>query len=205
MGRRCTFHSVERPLRPIITPVGVAKNPRLTKPDTKFLEAGVYGVSLVISADAAKPVIAMIDAEMNAASELAKKDNPRVRVKAADKPYRWVANDADEPTGKVLFTFKMRASGIDRETKQPWERRPPLFNAKGKPLTNKEIGAGSEIKVAFTMGQFYHPLVGAGVSLRVQAVQLIKLVKLSGDGDAACFGFVSEEGCSQHKAPLDGQ
>ena len=115
--------------KPIITPVGVAKNPTLTKPDTKFLEAGVYGVSLVISADAAKPVIAMIDAEMNAASELAKKDNPRVRVKAADKPYRWVANDADEPTGKVLFTFKMRASGIDRETKQPWERRPPRASA----------------------------------------------------------------------------
>ena len=136
---------------PIVTPVGVAKNPRLTKPDTKFLEAGVYGVSLVVSADAAKPLIAMIDAEMKAALELAKKDNPKVRIKAADKPYIAVINDADEPTDEVVFTFKMRASGIDRKTEHPWRRRPALFDAKGKPLVDKEIGAGSEIKVAFTM------------------------------------------------------
>src|SRR5438034_8310492 len=110
----------------------------------------------------------MIDAEMKAALELAKKDNPKVRIKAADKPYIAVINDADEPTDEVVFTFKMRASGIDKETKEPWQRRPALFDAKGKPLVGEEIGAGSEIKVAFTIAPFYTSLVGAGVSLRLE-------------------------------------
>ena len=197
MGRRCTFHSVERPLRPIITPVGVAKNPRLTKPDTKFLEAGVYGVSLIVAADEGKPLIDVIDAEIKAALERARKDKPRFRVKAADKPYKPVTNDADEPTGEIVFNFKMTASGIDGKTKQPWQRRPALFDAKGKPLVGKEIGAGSEIKVAFTINPFYTFLVGAGVSLRLEAVQVIKLVESNCGRDAASFGFVAEEGYSQ--------
>src|SRR5438876_6910834 len=134
----------------------------------------------------------MIDAEMKAALERTKKDNGKVRIKAADKPYKWVTNDAVEPTGEVIFTFKMRAGGIDKETKQSWQRRPALFDAKGKPLVGKEIGAGSEIKVTFTMGRFYTPLVGAGVSLRLEAVQVIKLVQCNADRDAASFGFVSE-------------
>src|SRR5438093_141726 len=80
---------------------------------------------------------------------------------------------------KSVFTFKMRASGVDKETKQPWQRRPPLFDAKRKPLIDREIGAGSEIKVAFTITPFYTSLVGAGVALRLEAVQVIKLVQCS--------------------------
>ena len=55
------YGPVKRENTPIVTPVGIAKNPGLTKPDSKFLEAGVYGVSLVVGADAAKPLIEIIE------------------------------------------------------------------------------------------------------------------------------------------------
>src|SRR2546430_7864611 len=88
----------------------------------------------------------------------------------------------------------MRASGVSNETKQSWQRRHAIFDAKGKPVTDVNIGAGTEGKVAFTILPFYTALVGAGVSLRLEAVQIIKLAASSAERTAADYGFTEEEG-----------
>ena len=50
------------------------------------------------------------------------------------------------------------------------------------------IGAGSKIKVSYYMRPFYVPRLGAGVTLRLKAVQVLHLVRHESD-----FGFEIED------------
>ena len=67
-----------------------------------------------------------------------------------------------------------------------------LFDRTGKPLTGEpKIGTGTEAYVSFEFRDFYTPLVGAGVSLRIKAAQLLKIVEYG--ADASTYGFSSED------------
>ena len=73
------------------------------------------------------------------------------------------------------------------------QHRPSIFDAKCNPLTDVKVGAGTEGKVAFTILPFYATLIAAGVSLRLEAVQIIKLVEPPGERTAASYGFIEEQ------------
>ena len=184
-----------------LTPAGIARYPRLTTPDTKFKkEFGEYKITLLLDAEKAEPLTDLVDKAMTESFKeavAAEKDLKKKKAikPAADKPYKNVTDDEGNETGQVQFNFKMGAGGISAKTKLPWSRRPNLFDSKGKPLdpTKANIGGGSLVKVAFELFPFYTPLVGAGVSLRLTAVQVLKLVEYNGR-DAKSFGFGEEEG-----------
>ena len=68
-------------------------------------------------------------------------------------------------------------------------------DAKGKPLTGEtKVGGGSVIKVSYEVVPYYTAIAGAGVSLRLKAVQIIELKAYSGGGNAESYGFGEEEG-----------
>ena len=75
-----------------------------------------------------------------------------------------------------------------------------MFDATGKPIAKDTIvWGGSEMKVSYELVPYHTTLVGAGVSLRLKAAQILKLV--SGEGAAASsYGFSKEEGFEQ---PVD--
>ena len=93
--------------------------------------------------------------------------------------------------------FKMTASGTSKKTGKDWKRQPALFDAKGKPLTGKniKIGGGTIGKVSDELMKWGTLQLGASVKLALEGVQIIEL-KEWGTRDAKSFGFGEEEGFS---------
>lgn len=179
-----------------VTQVGVAIYPHLVEPDTKFNAEGEYKVKLRLSPDSVitdakgkrvADVQSFIDEMMGKALEKAQQEN-KGKIKEADAPY-----EIDDETGEVLVNFKLKATGKTRDGKE-FTQKPALFDAKGKPAEVKGVWGGSKIKVSFEVVPFYTKLIGAGVSLRLKAVQIIELVAGGNGGSADSYGFGEEEG-----------
>ncbi len=171
------------------TPAGIAQYPRLNQPDTKFNPDGEYKVKLEITnpSDVAT-LSAFLDEQVEKSLKLATKENPGKKIKQGDAPY-----EVDEDTGKMVVNFKLKAK-VKTKSGEEFEQRPALFDAKGKPFNDVNVGGGSKIKVAYEVIPFYTALVGASISLRLKAVQVIDLVEYSGGASADSYGFGEEEG-----------
>lgn len=170
-----------------VTPKGVAQYPKLTQPDTKFNPDGEYNTKLILDAEPAQETLSLLDKLYAEAQEKAKKENPGKKIKPGPEPY-----SVDEETGKVTLNFKLKAK-VTRKDGTQFEQKVALFDAKGKPLTDVNVGGGSTIKVAFEAIPYYTAMAGAGISLRVRAVQVIELHEYS-SGGAGAFGFGEEDG-----------
>lgn len=170
------------------TPKGTAKYPWLSVPDTKFNSDGDYKVTLVLPVQEADTIMQFLDEQLAASEALAKKNNPGKKVKVADAPYK-----VDEENGNVEINFKMKAK-VTMQSGESFDQKPALFDAKGKPLTDVNVGGGSKIKVSYECVPFYTALIGAGISLRLRAVQVIDLVEFSGGAAAGAYGFEEEDG-----------
>lgn len=170
------------------TPKGTAKYPWLSSPDTKFNPDGDFKVTLVLSVQDGDTIMQFLDEQLAASEASAKKNNPGKKVKVADAPYK-----VDEENGNVEINFKMKAK-VTMASGDSFDQKPALFDAKGKPLTDVNVGGGSKIKVSYECVPFYTALIGAGISLRLRAVQVIDLVEFSGGAAAGAYGFEEEDG-----------
>lgn len=178
------------------TPAGIAQYPYLTKPDTKFNPDGEYKISLEIPGAAAQDIVTFLDEQFAASVAKAKKENAGKKIKEGDVPY-----SIDEDSGKVTVRFKLKAKVTPKQG-DPFEQRPAIFDAKGKPMgADAKIGGGSKVKVAYELVPYYTAIAGAGVSLRLKAVQVIDLVEFSGGASADAFGFGEEEGYEAEDTP----
>lgn len=185
-----------------VTPKGTAIYPRLNTPDDKFKKAGQYKVKLAIDADDAKlaalqtKVDELIEAKrQEIVDELTAAGKAGVAKKIATvSPFKAEEDDdTGEETGRVLINAKMTASGTGK--KGPWTRRPSIFDAKGKKLVRPPIiGSGSELILSVELYPYYAANdKTVGVSFRLEAVQVIKLVT-GGARDAGGYGFGEEDG-----------
>jgi hypothetical protein len=181
-----------------VTPIGVAVWPHLHSPDTKFDKDGVYRVQLAYGAESAeaKKLVSMIDAwvvkAIEAENEQRVKDEKKPlvgkQIKYADLPYKMELNDEGEETGRMLFNFKLKAKGKTREG-EVFERKVALYLKGGAPLPkDKKIGGGSALQVSYEANPFYTGGLGAGVSLRMEAVMVHELVEWA-QRDASGYGF----------------
>lgn len=183
----------------ITTPKGTAIFPKLNEPDKKFNPEGVYSVTLRLTDEEAKPLIAILT-EMHdrflyeEAKKLGKKN-----LKTGVKPWK-VATDWDKDTetrvevpGFTDFTFKLKAK-VTTKSGKSWEQRPQLFDAKLQPLPvdSDPVGGGSVIRVNAEVYPWYTASLGFGISLRPRGVQVLDL-KTYGPRDATSFGFEADE------------
>ena len=169
-----------------VTPAGIAQYPYLTTPDTKFNPDGDYKVNLEIDPT---EITTFLDEQHEAAVAAAKKDNPGKKIKEGDVPY-----SVNDETGKVTVRFKLKAK-VHPKNGESFDQRPALFDAKGKPLgKDVKIGGGSKIKVSYEVLPYYTAIAGAGISLRLKAVQVIDLVEYSSGGSGESYGFGKEDG-----------
>lgn len=185
------------------TPKGTFKWPRLNEADTKYKADGLYSVKLILEAAAAKALMAQLQPHFDAAMSAGQEKYALLPV-ATRKTKPFKSNSYFTPvydqvteveTGQVEFNFKMTASGIAKKTGKPWSRAPRIFDAKGIPMINAPaIWGGTTGKVAFeALGYFNAAQAEAGLSLRLDAVQIVELV--SGGGQAAsAYGFGEEDG-----------
>ena len=168
----------------ITTPKGICEYPSLNKPDTKFVAEGVYKTGLYLEGKDAEELKDQLQAIVDKFVLTLDGKN----IKRAELP---VKKTTDDRTGMV-FNFKCKASGT-RSDGTKWEQSPKLFDAAGKPFTtNKIIWGGTQAKITFEPVTYYTNLIGAGVSLRLKAVQILDLVE--GGSSAQTYGFTKEEG-----------
>ena len=154
-----------------VSVAGEAVYPHLVKPDVRFNEFGEYKVTLKLSQQDASQMVKDIDQAIEDSLAKAEKDNKGKKIKSAPKPYK-------EESGNVFFKFKMKASGVNKRTQEKFTQRPQLLDAKKNPIaSNTSIWGGSIMKVAYQPVPYYTPMLGAGVSLRLKAAQIIKLVE----------------------------
>ena len=173
----------------IVTPAGRAIYPWLINPDTKFNALGEYKVSLSLHSSEAEPLIKKIDEAMEKAKALAPEGK---KIKLQDPPYYNEVDGDEQETGNILFKFKSKAQ-IQTKDGKTLRISPKLFDAKGTLLKDiDDIWGGSKIKISADVAPYYVGAVGAGVSLRLKAVQIIELVK--GGGNADSYGFEATEG-----------
>lgn len=203
----------------LVSPRGTAQYPHLDpkRPDDKFKKEGQWHVKLTCDLDdpKAKEIIKAIDecaaASLKAAEAMhaaaLKKETDKAKVKklkaqevkmCADMPY-----SVDEEENTVTFSFKKLASG-EKKDGTKWKGSLPLYDAKGNPIVKPvKIGGNSVLKVSFqdfepfnpsnkgTAGFFTYKL-GAGVTLRMEGVQVLELREWT--RDAKSMGFEEEEG-----------
>jgi hypothetical protein len=171
--------------------------PHLHAADTKFDKAGVYSTKGAFAPGADRDSLVTLLENALAESEAeAKKKNPGKKIKVADLPWSEEMSGRGEdatPTGALLFNFKLKASGKTREGVE-FTQAPKLYDSKGNLLpAGTKIGGGTIAKIAFEINKFYTATVGAGVSLRLKAVQILDLKTWEG-ASAETYGFGTEEG-----------
>ena len=155
-----------------LTPQVEVEYPFLFQPDTKFDPDGVYRINLLFDPARNEEHAAFMKA-------LRTEWEP---TKGKNKPWKEHKDQDDKPTGK--FSVKMKT-----------KYQPKVFDAKTQPINRDSniIGNGSEVKVAYTTKPYSDN--GGGLSLYLQAVQVIKLIEYVPDGGN--FGFDETDGYSQ--------
>jgi len=180
------------------TPPGRALYPRLDVPDTKFNKDGVYKVTLIWPAEVISPIREKVEkmatdkmAEMKAAAAAEKDPKEKKKLLVALKeaemarsPFREVLDDEAEPTGEISCEFKMNAVRRWKDKKTGVEnvvnQRPVVVDGKGKP-TKAVPWSGSTMAVNFTAeADYWSGQKKVGVSVKLVAAQIIKLVQGTG-------------------------
>ena len=188
------------------TPTGVLKYPKLVKPDygtDEYPKAdGEFNTKLVLSASDAAALIKNLEPQFKEAVELGKAEwqnqKPENRKKYPFKEALFYVDEYDEDgneTGSVIFTFKKKAGGVRKKDGEVWKAKPPqMFDAKGKPC-GKDVNpwGGTTAKISFTTRPYFVVTHGAGISLGLEAIQIIDLV-MGGERAAGDYGFGEEEG-----------
>ena len=193
------------------TPPGAAKYPRLDVPDTKFNSDGTFKVTLVWPGEVVSSLkdkvealaaahLAEMKAEAAAEKDAAKKKKLNIRIKEAEmakSPFKDVLDDDAEPTGDVECTFSLPAVRRWKDKRTGAEnvvnQRPIVVDAKGK-ATKAVPWSGSTMAINFTAeAGYWEGQKKVGVSLRLIAAQIIKLVQGSGQEVNPTEGFESYE------------
>lgn len=186
------------------TPVGTMIFPRITVPDTKFKAEGQYSTKLAIPSDhpAVAKIIEVVDKAAEAKLSEAKKEakNPVEAKKWAinNRPYEAEVDKEGNETGRTVFKFARTASGVSKKDGKEWTAKVKLFDATGKVIADPaslQVWGGSEGVVRFELVPYApNAKIGAGVSLKLVAVQITKLVSGGGSDNAEDYGFVAQPG-----------
>lgn len=184
---------------------GLLKYPRLIVPDTNYKKEGEYNTKVLFEPDRAdvQGMLKKLDEITDKAWQTIREDaDNKKHLKAMVKvlPYRNETDKEGEETGKLEMNFSMPAKVTAQKGPRKGETFkffPALFDAFGNPIKNTKelrIGGGTEAKVTFE----YWPYFASndkkvGITRRLVAVQIIKLVEWTSQGSAEDYGFGSED------------
>ena len=156
--------------RNMVTPKGTAMWAYLDKPEEFNGTVVGYTITLVPSKEDADKLINQLEEVL----EDAKQNDERFKGrKWAAEPMMGYKEDAE---GNIVFKFKQKVSYVDKKG-QTHKLGVRVFDAVGNPIDPKKIiiGNGSIIRVAFTPTPFNVNKSVNGLSLKLQAVQVLKL------------------------------
>ena len=161
-------------------------NYAINVPDTKFDETGHYKTNLIVNAKEGQAIVKSINEEVKKAVTIGAEKANGKEVKKANLPFEEEYVEG-KPTGNLIFKFKTKAKIITKDGKVI-PNKVAIFDSQGKPMTDISIWSGSEMKVSAELIPYFTAMAGAGVSLRLRAVQITKLVE-GGNANSAGHGF----------------
>jgi hypothetical protein len=170
----------------VTTPAGIAVYPKIEKPDTKFDVNGVYSIDLDLSGAEASELAAKLQKIADSAYAEECKAKGKKQLKRAEMPWKQTED------GKTRFKFKLKAKAGTGD--KQWDQKPALFDAKGNPVKDLNVGSGSTVKVAFDVAPYFTAMVGHGISLRLRAVQVLELRQYIAGDNFDAFGFKATDG-----------
>ncbi len=174
-------------MKRMVTPVGIAYWPYIGVQVEKYQGKEVgYSIQLKLSdTDTEK-----LKKDLLKVLESAKESSPDcLNKKWSDNPLLCISRDEE---GKERFKFKMKA----HYTARNGQKKPLtcyVYDKKGDridPVKNP-ISPGSLIRVAFTPVPFYRSSISNGLTLRLDAIQVIEHRELEKAPSMASFGFSS--------------
>lgn len=200
-------------LKQITSPAGVAFFPKLNTPDTKFNAAGEYSVKLILDpsnpehADFIDKVKELDEEAFKAALAEAKTPKAKKGIKRQYVPWTEHLDKDGEDTGLIEIKFKTKASFVNKQTGKSVSISINFFDAKGKPIKDvPEIWSGTVMKVNASIAPYCEAAIGCGITLRINAVQIIALTGPGqGGGNASAYGFGEEEGYEAVDKPVSDE
>lgn len=153
----------------LTTPEGKAIYPYLTHPDTEFKSEGLYHTKLECDQKDCQNLIKKIDDIIAQQVKLQHDQSPKKPIKKAPLPYE----KTDD--GKVIFNFKLNASGTRKDDGKTFFQKPVIVDAQKNEFTGDQIWGDSLLKITFEPYGWNMP-IGIGCTLRLKAVQVNKLV-----------------------------
>jgi hypothetical protein len=194
----------KKPERPVvITPRGELVYPHLNRPDDRFDKENpkyTTKIRLKQSDEDVQKLMQRLDQLADEAFDTARKENAKDAKKITRaNPYEAETDDAGNDTGNIIVKAAMKASYKDKKTGQSVDMRPALKDAKRNDIdpSTVRIGGGTEAKLAMRVrGYYVASQKKAGITLDLNAVQILKLVEYNGGGGnyfAEEDGFEAED------------
>ena len=169
----------------VTSPRGEALYPYLKAPEVYEGEEVGYTIQVKFSKEDTDKVLAILEEELESA-----KNSSEFKGKRWSKEPRM--GFREDQNGDIIFKFKTKAT-IKTKAGEVIKRTVPVFDASQKPI-DVTLGNGSVVRVAFQIVPYWKSSTNNGLSLYLDAVQVIKLVEYKSGGNASAFGFGVEEG-----------
>ena len=179
------------------TPVGVAVYPRLNEPDYKFKPEGEFSVTLRLTEEAARPLIDALESQLDGWHAEESKVRRKPNLRKAPLPVKPAYDEDGNETDEWDFKFKMKYQ-VTTQSGKSWEQRPKLYDSELQGYTGGTIGGGSKLAVNFVPATYYTPALGCGVTLRLNAVQVVELSEYTPRNTTESLGFQKQDG---YKSP----
>jgi hypothetical protein len=196
-------------LKKIMSPIGVAIYPHITKPDFKFNSDGVYDCRMRLENNQeTQDFFAILQQELDEyLGDMDKKK--RASVKKILPFYTDELDSEGEPTGKFIIKFKLNA--LIKSGEKTWNLKPRIWSAsnqliEGEALDKLQLWGGSLVRIKGEINPFFSAKdKEAGLSLRMGDVQIKKAVAGGGSPFDAFEGEDDVPPSDAEAAPFDDE
>ena len=157
----------------LLTPAGLLDWPYLTKADTGYHAEGMYHTKIIFadSPEFQKFFKAVSDAHQEAYDKATAEAKAGKRIKLADMPVY-------EQGGQFIMKAKLKAAGVRRDNGEGFIQAPRIFDSKNAPWDlSVAVYTGTIARLAVELVPFNSPTAGAGISLRLKDVQVVRLAE----------------------------
>jgi len=154
------------------SPVGTFQWPKLVEPDTKFDPVGVFSVNLIVDAEGLAEMEQQVKPALDVMQEMIDEQPAAKRKRiVVNEWFTEQLDDDDNETGMYVVKFKTKA------VIQGEPRVVAMYDPTGTRLNNINPWGGTIGKVAYAAFPYVIPGTKmAGISLRLNAVQILELV-----------------------------
>lgn len=179
----------------LTTPRAALKFSNLLKPNTKFAKGddpGNFDAVILLTPKTNpehKAFMAGLKKRTDEAAAAQIQSDPKLKTYKVAYPYKPDRDAEGNETGNYTIRFKTSARNPDGTT-----RVVPLFDASGQPVTSApRIGRGTEVCISYNPKGFAMPKDRElGLTMYLNAVQILKLVEYVGGGSGS-YGFQTDE------------